>query len=81
MGKGGRFSYLFGTTMNGQSFFCIWEARMTKLVKSRLLCAGCPRVAGDNEENFDADDFDDEFPIKIPQHSPDRDHVATHSVI
>lgn len=54
---------------------------MTKLVKSRLLCAGCPRVAGDNEENFDADDFDDEFPIKIPQHSPDRDHVATHSVI
>ncbi|XP_058208031.1 cellulose synthase A catalytic subunit 4 [UDP-forming] [Rhododendron vialii] len=40
---------------------------------------GCPRVAGDDEENFDADDFDDEFQIKIPQHSPDRDHVATHS--
>lgn len=26
--------------------------------------AGCPRVIGDEEENFDADDFEDEFQIK-----------------
>ncbi|XP_020997142.1 cellulose synthase A catalytic subunit 7 [UDP-forming]-like, partial [Arachis duranensis] len=32
---------------------------------------GCPRVIGDEEENFNAEDFDDEFQIK--NHSDDAD--------
>ncbi|KAA8543409.1 hypothetical protein F0562_021096 [Nyssa sinensis] len=40
---------------------------------------GCPRVAGDDEENLDADDFDDEFQIKNHHDTPDRHHVANHS--
>ncbi|KAL1366403.1 hypothetical protein HN51_014231 [Arachis hypogaea] len=34
---------------------------------------GSPRVVGDEEENFDADDFDDEFQIKTG-HDHDHDH-------
>ncbi|KAK4849241.1 hypothetical protein QYF36_022691 [Acer negundo] len=33
---------------------------------------GCPRVAGDEDDNFDADDFDDEFPIN--NHNEDHQH-------
>ncbi|KAF3436102.1 hypothetical protein FNV43_RR23194 [Rhamnella rubrinervis] len=41
---------------------------------------GCPRVAGDEEESFDADDFDDEFQIKTHQDdSADRLHVTNNS--
>ncbi|KAL6978727.1 Cellulose synthase A catalytic subunit 4 [UDP-forming] [Sarracenia purpurea var. burkii] len=35
---------------------------------------GSARVAGDDEENNDADDFDDEFQIKIPQDALGRQH-------
>lgn len=46
------------------------------------MSAGCPRVAGDEEESFDADDFDDEFQIKTHQDdSADRLHVTNNSVI
>ncbi|GFZ13499.1 cellulose synthase A4 [Actinidia rufa] len=37
---------------------------------------GCARVAGDEEDNFDAEDFDDEFQIKHQQQSPDHHHHA-----
>ncbi|GFZ13530.1 cellulose synthase A4 [Actinidia rufa] len=41
---------------------------------------GCARVAGDEEDNFDAEDFDDEFQIKHQQQSPDHHHhAANHS--
>ncbi|XP_057509783.1 cellulose synthase A catalytic subunit 4 [UDP-forming]-like [Actinidia eriantha] len=41
---------------------------------------GCARVVGDEEDNFDAEDFDDEFQIKHQQHSPDHHHhAANHS--
>ncbi|KAL9314775.1 hypothetical protein ACSQ67_020227 [Phaseolus vulgaris] len=39
---------------------------------------GCPRVAGDEEENLDADDFDDEFSIKNHREDLDRQHDANH---
>ncbi|KAI7983012.1 Cellulose synthase A catalytic subunit 4 [UDP-forming] [Camellia lanceoleosa] len=41
---------------------------------------GCPRVAGDDEENFDGEDFDDEFQIKQhPHDTTDPQHAALHS--
>ncbi|KAK1355855.1 Cellulose synthase [Heracleum sosnowskyi] len=41
---------------------------------------GSPRVAGDDEENFDADDFDDEFQIKnYENNAPDHQHLSTPS--
>lgn len=43
-------------------------------------CAGCPRVAGDEEDNFDADDFDDEFPVKNHREDLDRNHDVNHVV-
>ncbi|KAF8388272.1 hypothetical protein HHK36_026938 [Tetracentron sinense] len=42
---------------------------------------GCPRVAGDEEDNVDADDFDDEFQMKSRQGTADHHHVANHSEI
>ncbi|KAM1795564.1 hypothetical protein ACFX11_035895 [Malus domestica] len=41
---------------------------------------GCPRVAGD-EDDFDADDFDDEFQIKIDHHDDpaEQNHVVARS--
>ncbi|TKY72666.1 Cellulose synthase A catalytic subunit 4 of UDP-forming [Spatholobus suberectus] len=39
---------------------------------------GCPRVVGDEEENFDADDFDDEFRIKNHREDLDRQHDVNH---
>lgn len=45
-----------------------------------FLHAGCPRVAGDEEDNFD-DDFDDEFQIKNHYDNPDQHHVTARSVI
>ncbi|CAN6554091.1 hypothetical protein ACFX13_004072 [Malus domestica] len=41
---------------------------------------GCPRVAGD-EDDFDADDFDDEFQIKIDHHDDpaEQNHVIARS--
>lgn len=44
-------------------------------------CVGCPRVAGDEEDNFDAEDFDDEFPIKNDREDLDRQHDVNHVVI
>jgi len=44
-------------------------------------CVGCPRVAGDEEENFDGDDFDDEFPIKNHHEDLDRERDVNHVVI
>jgi len=38
-------------------------------------------VAGDEEENLDADDFDDEFSIKNHREDLDRQHDANHVVI
>ncbi|XP_042515946.1 cellulose synthase A catalytic subunit 4 [UDP-forming]-like [Macadamia integrifolia] len=40
---------------------------------------GCPRVAGDAEDDGDADDLDNEFQIKGRFDSPDRNHVVAHS--
>ncbi|KAL1826059.1 hypothetical protein ACET3Z_012837 [Daucus carota] len=40
---------------------------------------GSPRVAGDDEENFDADDFDDEFQMKNYDNAPDHQHLNTPS--
>ncbi|KAK3011314.1 hypothetical protein RJ639_012392 [Escallonia herrerae] len=41
---------------------------------------GCARVAGDDEENIDADDFEDEFQLKNhQQESRDQQHVNTPS--
>ncbi|KAF8392142.1 hypothetical protein HHK36_022484 [Tetracentron sinense] len=35
---------------------------------------GFPRVAGDDEDNVDANDFEDEFPMKSNGDTPDRNH-------
>ncbi|XP_059660298.1 cellulose synthase A catalytic subunit 4 [UDP-forming]-like [Cornus florida] len=43
------------------------------------LGAGCPRIAGDDDENYDADDFEDEFQIKNNHDTPDRQQVTNHS--
>ncbi|XP_044493658.1 cellulose synthase A catalytic subunit 4 [UDP-forming] [Mangifera indica] len=41
---------------------------------------GCPRVAGDEEEKFDVDDFEDEFQIKNRyDDNPDQNHVTARS--
>ncbi|XP_043719473.1 cellulose synthase A catalytic subunit 4 [UDP-forming] [Telopea speciosissima] len=40
---------------------------------------GCPRVAGDAEDDGDADDFVNEFQIKGHPDSPVRNHVVPHS--
>ncbi|KAG6658842.1 cellulose synthase A catalytic subunit 4 [UDP-forming]-like [Carya illinoinensis] len=40
---------------------------------------GCPRVAGDEENYNDADDFEDEFQIKNGRDDTDRQHVINHS--
>lgn len=46
-----------------------------------FVCTGSPRVAGDDEENFDADDFEDEFQIKnYENNAPDHQHLSTPSV-
>ena len=47
-----------------------------------LHVAGCPRVAGDEDE-FDADDFDDEFQIKNRYNDSvsDRQYEINHTVI
>lgn len=42
---------------------------------------GCPRVVGDEEDDFDADDFDDEFQIKHQQDIQDQQHSANRSEI
>lgn len=52
---------------------------ITKLDRDLLLPAGCPRVPGDEDDNFDADDFKDEFQIKIRHDNPDQQHVFTPS--
>ncbi len=46
-----------------------------------MLRAGCPRVAGDDDDDIELEDFDDEFQIK--KHHDDQDHknVFAHSVI
>ena len=43
--------------------------------------AGAPRVVGDEEENFDADDFDDEFQIKNHHDDVDGKPAVNHVVI
>lgn len=50
----------------------------------RLVCfaTGCPRVAGDEEDSFDHDDFEDEFQLK--KHAVDASdqnkYASNHSV-
>lgn len=56
-----------------------WRYRARCLISS---IAGCPRVAGDEEEKFDVDDFEDEFQIKNRyDDNPDQNHVTARSVI
>ncbi|KAJ4956503.1 hypothetical protein NE237_013286 [Protea cynaroides] len=40
---------------------------------------GCPRVAGDAEDDGDDDDLDNEFQMKVHRDSPDHNHVVAHS--
>lgn len=43
---------------------------------SHVFIAGCPRVAGDDEDNVDRDDFEDEFQTKNNQlETPNQHHV------
>lgn len=44
----------------------------------RSTCAGCARVAGDDEGSLDGDDFNDEFQIK---NTRDQQNVFAPSVI
>ncbi|KAJ7977191.1 Cellulose synthase [Quillaja saponaria] len=39
---------------------------------------GCPRAAGDEGENFEADDFDDEFQIKNDHDDSNQQHADNH---
>lgn len=50
--------------------------------KLLLSCSGCPRVAGDDEDEFDGEDFDDEFPVKnhLQFDHSDRNPLANDSV-
>ncbi|KAL5561995.1 hypothetical protein UlMin_031742 [Ulmus minor] len=40
---------------------------------------GCPRVAGDDDDSLDGDDFDDEFQMKNPLADSDQIHVDNHN--
>jgi hypothetical protein len=56
-----------------------WDSKHKVFLFS--LPPGCPRVAGDDDENFDAEDFDEEFQMKNRYDDSDRQHVTVHSVI
>lgn len=43
-----------------------------------VLHTGCPRVAGDGDESYDGEDFDDEFPKNVNNHHNDYDHNINH---
>ncbi|KAK9265851.1 hypothetical protein L1049_027084 [Liquidambar formosana] len=40
---------------------------------------GCPRVAGDNDDNLDIDDFDEEFQIKSPPDAREERNIFANS--
>ena len=50
--------------------------------KLLLSCSSCPRVAGDDEDEFDGEDFDDEFPVKnhLQLDHSDQNPLANDSV-
>lgn len=51
-----------------------------KVLKLKFIFAGCPRVAGDEEDSREGDDFEDELQIKGQQPTGNH-HALNHSVI